>query len=161
MVLMSKKIFVKSKRSTDKNITTIDRSITTTQSSFAVMVAGADSSRTFNGGIISGNFALVNAVANGHAIALLVVVKDGDIVNPINLNNSEQTYKPEENVLWGRMWRFTGKASGDPNPDSLHFMDTIKTKRILRNGDAIHFTVEGDIVNSGFFSAMLTHFYKL
>ena len=125
------------------------------------MVAGADSSRTFNGGIISGSFRKNIVQANGKGIALLIVVRDGDVTNDILMADGNQTYKPEENVLWGRNWGFTGDAGVPITVDSLHFLDVIKTKRILRNGDAIHLIVKSTIVNSGTFTGILTHFYKL
>ena len=158
---MSKKIFVTKKRPVDKNITSVDLSLTTTLQSLTLMVAGADAVRTFNGGIFSGSFSINITGANGYAAAFLVLVKDGDSINAIDLTNAVQTYKPEENVLWGRAWGYTGTPSGTPNPDSLHFVDTIKTKRKLFSGDALHLICVSQVAIIGRLRGIFTHFYKI
>ena len=159
---MVKTKFVSKKRSVDKNITSFNLSITNpVQTGIDIMTAGADAARTFNGGIISGSFRKNIVAANGRGFALLVVVRDGDTVNLIDHGNNVVTYKPEENVLWGRAWDFTGDAGVPITTDSLHFMDTIKTKRILKNGDSLRLLVAGNIANLGSLVGMITHFYKL
>ena len=158
---MSKTIKVfprKSTRPIDKEMRSIDVAITNVVQATVVRTAAV--AETFNGGIMIGSFAVINAVANGRCIALLVFIREGDAPNVISLGDGAHTYHPETSILWARVWRWTGVGAGDPPPDSLHFVDTIKTKRKMHPADRIEFIVLGDVLNAGRFSGAFTSFAK-
>ena len=100
---MSKPRFIarKTARPIDKEIRSIDVSVNNVQSSTIVRTAAV--AETFNGGMLSGSFATVNPVANGRCIALLVVVRFGNVLKTIDLGNAAHTYHPHKEVLWGRV----------------------------------------------------------
>ena len=156
---MSKKEYPKSTRPIEKRITSFDLSVTSSQSNLTVRTTNR--SETFNGGVISGSFNSVNRVANGFSFALLVIVREGDSANSILQANGSPTYLPEENVLWGRAWRWVHPTSGDPLENILSFTDPIKTKRKLKTGDTLHLlTSDSQVTNAGRVSGMISQFYK-
>ena len=106
---------------------------------------------TLSGFFLSGS--ILSTVTNQFAIALLVLVREGNSVNAIGLGNQNDTYKPEQNVLWS-----IGYDSGDPeNPK--HFADRMKVQRKLKEGDAL-FLVHDSEAAAGVIAGTISIFIK-
>ncbi len=76
----------------------------------------------------------------------LVIVKDGDTANALNVGNNQQMYTPEQNVMsWG-----TGiltKTSSSAGPATHQWEGTTKSMRKMMEGDNLTMVFTSNVTN--------------
>ena len=76
----------------------------------------------------------------------LVIVRDGETANNLNIGAAAALYKPEGDLLaWGHgTCNALIGGSGDP----VHYNDKTKTMRKMMAGDTLNFLVAGEATNT-------------
>jgi len=71
---------------------------------------------------------------------VLVIVKDGDSANPLDVSDLAQLYTPEQNVMAfgaGRLQASTDSAG----PKSIRMSEKTRTMRKMMEGDSLQFII--------------------
>ena len=146
--------FAKSNRPKDKfaiNQSATNQGTTQTSSPFRT----ASVAETFTGGVIIGSVTRGSATGTGFLVLLCILLRDGVSTPVVTLTTGASLLKPEADILWARIFQFTGSANQD---HGFIFVDKIKTKRKLQEGDRIQFIADASIANLANYAATLSGF---
>ena len=152
---MSKVQFPKVKRPVDKQMHNIlDSGVGTAQVN--ALIRTSIVAETFSGGHIVGGWSKDASAIKGHAIALLIVLRDGATISSLDVAANATPYKPEQDVLW---------ASAIHVPDTadqtfVQFSNKIKTQRKFLTDDKLYLVTKGSINSVANFFAVFTSFFK-
>ena len=135
------------KRPIDKKIVSIQASVGSGAQTSAT-VFSATEAVTYTGGHVSWCF--VGAGAGVGAWAL-IYVREGNVANTVDINNSSTFYTPEQDIL--ALGHFGSSAT---DFDVVFNNLKIKTKRKMKAGDTIIFRTTGSAAAVGTLAAAVT-----
>ena len=144
-------VSTRSKRPIEKKIITVNKLVGVAQQQTAVF--NANEAVTYAGGHLQISWD-GNPAAIGRAVWAVVLIREGQTASTISLTDNTATYLPEQDVL--AMGVFQSATLTDLLGDTV----TIKTKRKLKQGDAIYFIVLGSIASVGNIFCTATSFVK-